>query len=333
MEPCNFSACFTVDGGPTPPRRPRTYLVQPRGDPMVRFRACLAFAQAAHRVTDVLMDEEAECAAFLRNLNNPWQNALNRKKVGDHITHFAMIHADVCPPSGWLDTMIEEMIRVDADVISAVVPFRDFSGLTSVGIDNPRDEFAPRRLTLTETCNLPETFSIKDTDTPDSALLINTGLFVAKLDNDWAADVVFDFKVRIGKATQEFQRSDGTKFNADMGYFEQESEDWRFARFLAQRGVTKVFCTRKVPVVHVGYFGWTNQTPDQPLGNGKTSRGMEIDECYRTKMVLEAAAREKEIAESAYQRGLAEGRQSAVIHSNGVPSNRIEAMAEVGGMA
>src|SRR5437868_11655683 len=53
--------------------------------------------------------------------NRLWAQALN-ERAGRGWTHFAMHHADVQAPAGWVDTLAEEMGRAGADVISAVLP-------------------------------------------------------------------------------------------------------------------------------------------------------------------------------------------------------------------
>src|ERR1700724_2919706 len=53
------------------------------------------------------------------NFNMMWCCALNDRKANGY-THFAMVHSDIGTGPFWLDTLIEEMDRVDADVMTAV---------------------------------------------------------------------------------------------------------------------------------------------------------------------------------------------------------------------
>ena len=79
------------------------------------------------------------------SINRLWVQALNERT--DHgWTHFAMHHADVQAPAGWVDTLADEMARVGADVISAVVPIKDYRGLTSTGWRDPGVGPHPRGL-------------------------------------------------------------------------------------------------------------------------------------------------------------------------------------------
>src|SRR5271169_2349317 len=77
---------------------------------------------------------QTNCASLLaHNFNRLWCAALNqREKLG--LTHFAMHHADVAAPSGWLDTLVDEMHRVGADVLSCVIALKDARGLTSTAL-------------------------------------------------------------------------------------------------------------------------------------------------------------------------------------------------------
>lgn len=164
--------------------------------------------------------------------NHLWTGFLN-KRQSEGITHFAMIHDDVCPVAGWLDTLLEELEAHDADVVSAVVPIKDARGLTSTAVDG-LDEWNPRRLTMKEVFDLPETFSEHDVGGP---LLLNTGLWVCRLDRSWCEKVAFRQQDRIVKL------ADGTFCP------QTKSEDWDFSRQLRLLGC-KLLATRKVKLEH-----------------------------------------------------------------------------------
>lgn len=193
--------------------------------------------------------------------NSLWAGALNaRATMG--VTHFAMIHADIVPEPFWLDILLEEMTRLSADVVSAVIPIKSTQGLTSTGIDNLYDPWHPRRLTMAEIMRLPETFNnccCLETmpESPDDvpALLINTGLFLVDLRKAWVEEATFTIHDRIIKIGEEYQA-------------QVQSEDWVFSRFLADVGA-RVFATRKVKLTHVGEYAYPN---DSAWGHWETDQ-------------------------------------------------------------
>lgn len=173
--------------------------------------------------------------------NTLWASALSfREKIG--LTHFAMIHSDVSPDRFWLNTLLDELTRLDADVVSAVIPMKDHKGLTSTGIQTD-DPWETRRLTMREVMNLPETFSAKDVGGP---LALNTGLWVCDFTKPWCEDLVFNSRERI------VRKSDGDYESQVI------SEDWLMSQRLNQLGC-KLYATRKVGVSHEGSIGFTNE--------------------------------------------------------------------------
>jgi hypothetical protein len=179
------------------------------------------------------------------NFNLCWSIALNIREA-QSITHFAMIHTDISPGQWWLDTLIEEMDRVDADVMSAVNAIKDARGLTTTGLRYP-GIWGTRRFTMTEVMELPETFSVADTEEPEAILAINTGCWVCRFPWGWP-DRFPGFKsehrivFREGQAQPEF-----------------DSEDWLFSDWAASQGL-RVYATRKVNTKHVGAFEFGNDT-------------------------------------------------------------------------
>jgi hypothetical protein len=238
------------------PQKPIVYLTMIRASHQCAFGAAMSYANAGKNGScDVVMDVGRQSTAFLRNYNGWWLDALNLYQHGDatlnippgRVNYAAMIHSDVSADWGWLDVMLAELQRLDGDAISAVVPFRDSSGLTSIGIDAKNgDPFAPRRFTMKEIMKLPETFSAADTDMPDGTLLINNGLCLCRMDRPYAdhPECLFDFKIR--KTVLDGHR-----------FVEQESEDWRWSRFLQSQGA-KYFATRKTKLRHIGEEGYPN---------------------------------------------------------------------------
>lgn len=177
--------------------------------------------------------------------NQLWAKALNLRASG--ATHFAMIHADIAPEAGWLDTLLGELLRLDADVVSAVVPIKSNYGLTSTALQVAEDLWGPpmpRRLTMTEVYGLPETFGSADVNHP---LLLNTGLWVCDLTKPWCERIWFESLERIGRAPN--------------GEFVAQciSEDWLFSARLHHEGA-KLFATRKVKLTHRGERAYPNDS-------------------------------------------------------------------------
>jgi hypothetical protein len=171
-------------------------------------------------------------------------------------THFAMHHADVSADPGWLDTLVAEMDRVGADVLSAVIAIKDDRRLTSTG--TVCADGSVRRLALKEVYRLPETFSAQDLPRLGirAPLVVNTGLFVCDFTKSWADEFVFR------QADDVVRLPDGTFRPLNL------PEDWGFSGWCNQRGL-RVFATRKVPVVH-----WNGDTP---WDNGPHEDGWDTD--------------------------------------------------------
>jgi hypothetical protein len=165
------------------------------------------------------------CMSF----NVLWAGCLNDRTLRNY-SYFAMIHDDICPQQGWLDILVDELEAHDADMVSAVVPIKEPTGVTSTGLDDTGNEWSPRRLTLKELWNMPETWS-------DPKLLLNSGIWVCRFDRDWCEKVYFEQQDRI------FQLPDGQYAVAT------KSEDWQFSRLLRSLGC-KLLVTRKVALEH-----------------------------------------------------------------------------------
>lgn len=170
--------------------------------------------------------------------NRIWCDALNYKRACP-VTHFAMIHDDVCPEPGWLDVLLDELDATGADMVSAVAPIKNGYGLTSTAVDVGGNPWVPRRLSMTEVFDLPETFGVDDVPwrEPDSRLLVNTGLWVCRFDGGWPEQVCFRQQDRIERQP-----------NGDY-VARTIPEDWDFSRQLQSHGL-KVVATRKVGLYH-----------------------------------------------------------------------------------
>jgi hypothetical protein len=189
------------------------------------------------------------------NFNKLWINAL--LQTGRPFTHFAMLHDDVEVSPRWISTLLGEMERTGADLMSVVIPIKNNHGLTSTGYGDPGDWYDYRRLTMREVFRLPETFSLDDLPKAKAAgkcLLVNTGCWIAdlrrtqyRLRNPLSGEMVFRF-------WQDHRLSiwpDGTACP------EFAPEDWNWSRLCHQHGL-KVFATRKVKAIHHGNCPYPN---------------------------------------------------------------------------
>jgi hypothetical protein len=184
----------------------------------------------------------AHCELF----NSIWCSALN-SRARDGWTHFAMIHSDVEPEEYWLDKLLDEMERVNADVLSVVLAIKDPRGLTSTCLMDKKTLYI-RRLTMKEVCKLPETFDATLAGEPDSYLLFSSGLWVCRFTEPWVERVWFEMRDRVGRLP------DGNFFAWNF------SEDWGFARQCQEQGL-RVFSTRKISAMHRGPVNFGNQKP------------------------------------------------------------------------
>lgn len=204
------------------------------------------------------------CGSLLNlNFNRLWANALNcRAESG--VTRFAMLHDDITPDLDWCDTLLEELDDTGADVLSVVIPLKDKRGLTSTGIRNAITGDI-RRLTMREVHRLPETFGLADALAAgintggDETFLVNTGMWVARLDRPWA------------ETFPGFRSIDQIRRNG-AGRWEAVSlpEDWCFSAWAALLGL-KVLATRKAAAIHHGADG--DYRNDEPWGTCETDPG------------------------------------------------------------
>jgi hypothetical protein len=194
-----------------------------------------------------------------------WARALTRA-AADELDYFVMLHSDVWPEAGWIDTLVSECERLGADMISAVVPLKDPRGLTSTAISRPEDRWGSfRRLSVKELPMLPPTFNAADCGYEGYVLLHNTGCWIADLrkpifrtmeGEQLALD--FSFPRRIVRDPSGYR-------------VERESEDWHFSRVLHRLGA-KTFATSAVrlrhmdgKVPHPNYGSWGSQAHDEDM--------------------------------------------------------------------
>lgn len=227
-------------------------------------------ASAKHRVANMPL----QFGDIPHNFNMIFCEAL-RQRHSENVDHFAMLHTDIGAERAWIDTLIEELDRTGADIMSVVVAIKDNRGLTTTGVRYP-GVWGTRRLTMKEVMRLPETFAITDTDEPDQILAINTGCWVARFPKDGWPDRFPGFQNehrivwRNGEPVPDF-----------------DSEDWLFSDWAHAQGL-KVYATRKVKAFHRGALDYPNdcawgtcateqQRPVRPLTKTIVSPGITIE--------------------------------------------------------
>lgn len=189
--------------------------------------------------------EYAQGSLLACNFNKLWCAALNMVHRGERLDYFAMLHDDIGAEDGWLDKLIDELEASNLDVLGVAVPIKDTRGMTSIALHHEGDNWEPEcRLTMRDLYALPETFTSADLD--GSPLLLNTGCWVAKWNQEWCKQVHFEINDRI-------------VFDVPHNCFvpQVESEDWYFSRLLNELGL-KIGCTRKIAVKHTGEIDFLN---------------------------------------------------------------------------
>lgn len=188
-----------------------------------------------------------------QSYNTLWCKALNLRSK-QNLKWFAVLHADVVPQDFWLDKLIDLAEQYDADVMSAIVPIKEASGVTSTAISGTDRFTRHTRLTQAQinSKGWPATFDIdilrENSFIPEEAridvkedarLLVNTGCFVCRLDREWCSNVEFTINDRIIQIL-------GGSYVAQV-----EPEDWYFSRRVAELG-GRVMATREVVAEHIG---------------------------------------------------------------------------------
>ena len=225
--------------------------------------ACEGYWCACEDATNLVRDNTARGSLLAANFNSLWCKALNIVHTGGRLDYFAMLHDDIGPGQFWLDKLIDEMEAKELDVLGVVVPIKDPRGLTSIALANGRIDRATRtwtddvddgkdfnhmkvhsRLTMWDVFELPETFTSDDLG--GRPLLLNTGCWVCKWNQEWARKVHFEINDRIAFDTC-----------LNQYVYENESEDWYFSRLLHENGL-KIGATRKIAVSHRGEMDYLN---------------------------------------------------------------------------
>jgi SAM-dependent methyltransferase len=203
------------------------------------WRAC---ADMSH-----VVNASQEGSLLASNFNQIWCHGLNIVHQGGRLDYFAMLHDDIGPEDFWLDKLIDELEERQLDILGVAVPIKDTRGMTSMALHKEGDNWMPlTRLSMHDVYQLPETFTSADLPAP---LLLNTGCWVAKWNQDWCREVHFEINDRI-------------VFNTAVNRYQAqtEPEDWFFSRLCHEIGL-KIGCTRKVAVRHRGDMDFTNEKP------------------------------------------------------------------------
>jgi len=201
-----------------------------------------------------------------RSFNHVYAEAIYAAETNPNVTHFAMLHTDVSPGRYWLDVLWEECQRLQADILSVVIPIKSPEGLTSTAIDNPEDSWQPkRRLTMTEVMGLPETFDASDLVkagfNPDNdLLLVNTGCMIVDIRKDWTHALDENDCLRCYFTVDDrVQKQEDKKYCVSV-----IPEDWNFCRSACSVDPdVRIFATRKVRIEHRGDASYCN---DQAWG-------------------------------------------------------------------
>ena len=231
------------------------------GSPLDRQEPKLFLASKRHTV------DVTKMAWSGGNFNMLWGTALARAVKGQ-ATHFAMLHQDVEPEPGWLDTLVEIADLRRADFVSVAVPIKGYSGVCSCGIGRRNNPWnAKRRFTVRELNRMPQTFHEADVGYHGEMLLHNDGCILVDLrnerwfDTDDAGNLKFLFQF-VGRL-----RRDG-----DEIAYSFEPEDWYFSRMLYEANINTCI-TRAVKLTHGGfpnYGDWGEET--DPETNGELKR-------------------------------------------------------------
>lgn len=201
------------------------------------------------------------------NYNHNLLFAQALKYYRDGLVDYLIIHhSDVeIRTQKWLDILYGEMKRTGAAMLAAVCSKKSERGDSNMAVstDSP---WAGRVLSLQETWDLPDTFSIADTQWPDRQLLVNTGLLLIDLSRpEWwqrvpsfgGEELRFCFRMMDRIAILE---------DGDLQP-QFASEDWNFARTAADCGLP-VFATTLIDIGHHGEIVFGNQ--EKPAEEIKT---------------------------------------------------------------
>jgi predicted O-methyltransferase YrrM len=242
----------------TTARPPSVFLAVPHYGSLVP-QSLRGLIQASEKASISLVTNGASLLAH--NFNRLWCDALALREERK-LTHFAMHHSDIEAAVNWVDTLLAEMQRVEADVMATIIPIKDPTGLTTTGLINPENPMVvERRFTMREVCRFPKTFDSAGLGFSGKWLAINTGLWLCRFTEKWVDEF------------SGFAILDAIKGHADgIRRAAVLSEDWNFSRWCGQQGL-RVFATR---AVHVNHHGPTAYPNHEPWGTWESDLGDEV---------------------------------------------------------
>jgi hypothetical protein len=218
--------------------------------------------EAADAVEDALADDLRHEVRSIRMSSSLLANCFNTLLVtclnAGGFDYFALLHSDVSPSRGWLDTMIAEMGCYNLNVLHAPCALKTMNGTTSTAVAYSDDPWsAVRRLTVRELAKLWPTFTAgilrEQLDPAIKHLLPNTGCMLIKIGPWLDAFPGFEIEDRIVEVRPTDRHADVLKTNAQV-----ISEDWNFGFWCAANGVN-VGGTTKVRTDHIGRFPFTTK--------------------------------------------------------------------------
>jgi len=209
------------------------------------------FLYAARRENLTVDVKSRQLSLLAWGFNMLWADALNNKTYD----YFLLLHADIVPhaPVGWLSKLIAEAENARADLLGAVIPIKNKTGLTSTALQAADHE--PRRVTMREALTLPQTFNAEDVarvfgwqERAGLQLLANTGCMLMDLRKKRAAWEQMYFRIQ-----DAMTRVDGKFVPTCI------PEDWDFSMQAARLGL-RVAVTRAVSIIHSGHADYENQS-------------------------------------------------------------------------
>jgi hypothetical protein len=202
-------------------------------------------------------------------------NALLAMALNGGFEWFSLLHSDIAPEPNWIDKLIAEAIRCQADMLSVVVPIKNMSGATSTAIPLASTTHGTRqflRLTMAQIyhADFPATFDIHEAadaleripepltvpSVPRLALWCNTGCFVCRLRPDWDWSKIC------------FRMDDGLERVDNQWREFNFPEDWYFSQAVADAG-GKVRATKIVNLAHRGTIDFPSGSWGQPRDTGQ----------------------------------------------------------------
>ena len=233
------------------------YIAAPcyNGMTMHTSKALLQCGQSKH---DVVIQQQ-DYSILCYNFNAMWCDMLNRRRKREDISHFCMIHSDICildSENGginWLDTFVNLLEESKSDVLSVISPLKDERGVTSTGVFDEERQAVVKRFTIRELESMPTTFELDDVTNQYKMyyhkLVVNTGLMLVKVE-DWCEKVFFHDRHYILKVTD--------KETGVVEFIPQViSEDWMFSVDVQKLGKV-VKATKGLKIEHMGKCGYRN---------------------------------------------------------------------------